>query len=163
MKKLSKTPEATIVRIPGFRAVASGFVGMGEMFMDGGFLSQVKPTQLPQNKVMLGCADFMLFNGENHNWLWAVQDSVTASDVAPYEIVDFPGGLYAMATTIDDDMESWDAVMDRVNPWLEASGFERDDSRGHLQMTHMIYCDEEVKEGLGYEQLQVYLPIKKRT
>lgn len=162
MQKMSKTPEATIVMVPGFRAISSGYQEMGKLFMEGGFFNQVKPFELSLNKIMFNCADFLLYSDGEFNWLWSVQNSVTESDVTPYEIIDFPGGLYATATSIDSDMESMDAVIFRIKSWLETSGFVIDESRNHQQMTQMIYCLDEIKEGLGYEQLQIYLPIKKK-
>ncbi|BCJ94164.1 hypothetical protein acsn021_17330 [Anaerocolumna cellulosilytica] len=162
MQKMSKTPEATIVMVPAFRAVSSGYQEMGSLFMDGGFFQKVKPFELPLNNIMFNSADFLLYSDGKFNWLWSVQDSVTVKDVNSYEIIDFPGGLYATATTIDSDMESRDAVIERMKAWLETSGFAIDDSRNHQQMSQMIYCLDEIKEELGYEQLQIYLPIKKR-
>lgn len=160
MQIMSKTPEATIVKIPEFKAVASGYQEMGMLFSEGGFFQQIKPTELPLKDVILGSADFLLFDIGKFNWLWAVQDSVTKGDVTPYEIIGFAGGLYATATSIDNDMESMDAVITKIKSWLETSSFVIDESRGHQQMTHMLFCLDEVKEGLGYEQLQIYIPIK---
>ena len=152
---MSKTPDATIVMLPKFRAVASGWQEMGVLF-SGGFHM---PTELQQKKIIFGCADFLLFDGK-FNWIWAIQDHVTESDVAPYKIIEFEGGLYATATTIDDDMDSMNEVKARVNSWLKTSGFVVDVSRGYQCMSQMIYCHEDVEKGLGYNQLQWYIPIK---
>lgn len=161
MKKMSLTPEATIVKVPGFRAVSSGYQEMHELFKEGGFCKEVKPFKLPLNPILFHCADFLLYQDGKFNWLWSVQDSVMEKDMAPYEIIDFPGGLYATATSIDSDMASRDAVVARMKSWLATSGFVLDESRNHQQMTQMIYDLDEIKEGLGYEQLQIYIPIRK--
>lgn len=162
MQKMSKTPKASVVRIPEFRAVASGYQKMGKLFMDGGFFQQVKPTKLPLKNIIYDGADFLLriCDDEKFNWIWSIQDEVNEKDVAPYTIMEFEGGLYAVAPSIDDDMESIDSVRTEIKLWIETSGFIVDESRGYQQMTQMTYCLDEIKKGLGYEQLQVYIPIK---
>ena len=50
--------------------------------------------------------------------------------------------------------------MQKVEKWLEKTNFVIDESRA--ASVHMIYVDDEIKEGLGYHQLNLYAPIKRK-
>ncbi|MDE5749039.1 MAG: MerR family transcriptional regulator, partial [Acetatifactor sp.] len=91
-------------------------------------------------------------------WIWALRDDVTKADVSPYEIIEYPGGLYAVAVSVDGDAESNNQVRNKTERWLERTNFVIDKERG--LMGHMIYVDDEIKEGLGYHQMNLYTPIK---
>lgn len=73
-----------------------------------------------------------------------------------FEIIDFEGGLYAVATDIDQktDRELMDTEIDR---FLRENGFERDTSRSELGN---IITSPLAKEIMGYEQMDYYIPIK---
>jgi len=43
-----------------------------------------------------------------------VKDGVTDADVTPFKLINFPGGLYAMAVSIDEDDESILKVQDKI-------------------------------------------------
>lgn len=152
-----KVPDIMIVRIPPFRAVTSGLLSFEELF-GGGF----GPWQEAHNHlfrpVLFDAPDFLCGTGDKAEWFWAVKDDVTQADTAPWEIVQCPGGLYAAAVSIDGDGESHDHVRRKTEKWLEDTGFVMDDSR--KLMGHMVYVDEEIKEGLGYEQMVLYAPVK---
>ena len=70
----------------------------------------------------------------------------------------YPGGLYAVSVSRDGDGESHEKVRDKVAKWLANTNFVPDNTRA--LMGHMIYVDEEIKEGLGYHQMNLYTPIK---
>ena len=73
-----------------------------------------------------------------------------------FEIVDFQGGLYAVATDIDQktDKEFMNAEIDK---FLSENGFERDTSR--LELGNII-TSPLVKKIMGYGQMDYYIPIK---
>lgn len=45
-----------------------------------------------------------------------------------------------------------------MEEWVKTTNFEHDTGRD--SMGHMIYADDDIKKGLGYEQMQMYMPIK---
>lgn len=92
------------------------------------------------------------------NRLWTVKDDVTEADTCPYEMIEYPGGLYAAAVSIDGDGESHNKVREKTAKWLENTNFVIDSARE--LMGHMIYVDDEIKEGLGYHQMTLYTPIR---
>lgn len=153
----NKIPDIMIVRIPKFRAVTSGLISFEELF--GG---EFEPWQEAHNHlfkpVIFDAADFLCEKGGKVEWIWALRDEVTKADVSPYEIIEYPGGLYAVAVSVDGDGESNNKVRNKTERWLERTNFVIDKERG--LMGHMIYVDDEIKEGLGYHQMNLYTPIK---
>ena len=73
-----------------------------------------------------------------------------------FEIVDFQGGLYAVATDIDQktDKELMDTEIDK---FLSENGLERDTSRSELGN---IITSPLANKIIGYEQMDYYYPIK---
>lgn len=153
----NKVPDIMIVRIPKFRAVTSGIMTFEELF--GGDFG---PWQEDHNHffkpVIFDAPDFLCGKDGNAEWIWAVKDEVTEADTCPYEIIEYPGGLYAVAVSVDGDGESNDKVRSKTEKWLESTNFVIDSERE--LMGHMIYVDDEIKEGLGYHQMNLYTPIK---
>lgn len=152
-----KVPDIMIVKIPKFRAATSGLMTFEELF--GG---DFEPWQRTHNHlfkpVIFDCPDFLYGKDDKVAWVWAVKDEVSEIDTHPYEIIEYPGGLYAVAVSVDGDVESHDKVREKTERWLEHTHFviDRDREFG----AHMIYVDEDIKKGLGYHQLNLYAPIK---
>jgi len=95
-------------------------------------------------------------------WIWAVEDWVTEMDTAPYELIEFEGGFYAAAMSVDGDDDISGRVYNGISRWLESSGFELDERPGHRTLCHMVNPTDEIKDALGYNQLDIYVPIKLR-
>lgn len=140
-----------------FRALSSGYKDFGEVFglMAWAWQEAHKPFF---KDIIFNCADFLKRRHGQFEYIMAIKDDVTESDTAPYDIIEFEGGLYALAVCIDGDDESGHKVEEKILRWIESTNFEYDESRD--VMGHMTYCDDEIKKGLGYEQLQKYIPIK---
>jgi len=151
-----KVPDVMIVKIPKFRAVTSGLVSWDEVF--GAFGQWQEAHGHLFEEIIYDSPDFLTSDDGKAEWFWKVKDEVTDADVAPYKITDFQGGLYAVAVIIDGDDESHGRVNAKIKKWLETTNFAEDYSR--LSTGHMIYVDEEIKKGLGYDQMSLYIPIK---
>lgn len=159
-----KVPDVMVVRIPGFKAVTSGDQLWGDIFENGGYMNQLwKHLHLYQS-VIFDCFDFLLPKNDKAEWICAVKNGVTDADVSPLKLINFPGGLYAMAVSIDEDDDSIHKVQDKICRWIESTNFELDKSRDF--MCNMPYLEEgdaankDIEKGLGYKQLQRYVPIK---
>jgi hypothetical protein len=159
-----KVPDVMVIRIPSFRAVTSGERTFEEIFKKGGYMFQLWQHFPLYRPVIFDCLDFMLVNEDKATMICAVKEGVSEADVSPLELIDFPGGLYAMAVSIDEDDESIQKVQDKIFQWVEGTNFEVDKSRNF--MFNMPYLDEEnayqkdIEKGLGYRQMQRYVPIK---
>ena len=151
-----KTPGAMIVKIPKFRAVTSGLAPWDEVF--GAFGQWQETHRHFFKEIIFDCPDFLTGKDDKAEWFWKVKDEVTDADVTPYKITEFQGGLYAVAVSVDGDGESHDKVRANVGRWLETTNFTEDENRA--KMGHMIYVDDEIKQGLDYNQMNLYLPVK---
>lgn len=155
-----KVPDVMIIKIPKFRAVTSGLMPFDELF-SGDF----GPWQNSNNHLFVPIAfdspDFLYGKDGKAAWIWAVKDDVTEADTHPYEIIEHPGGLYAVAVSIDGDDESSDKVRRKMAKWLEKTNFIIDSDRELAG--HMIYVCDEIKAGLGYHQLNIYAPVKLKS
>jgi len=160
-EKLKKAPEVRIVQINPFRALTSGPVPF-EYLME-----TFNPWQEAHNhlikKMIYGSPDFLWGEDDgNAVWIWAVEDWVTEADVAPYSLTTYEGGLFAAAMTVDGDDDIYGRVLSGIRKWVETIGFELDERPGHHAMVHMLNPTEEIRQALGYHQLDLYVPIRPR-
>ncbi len=161
-----KIPDIMVVRIPNFKAVTCGDQPWGEMFKEGGYMYQLWQYCHLYQSVIFDCFDFLLLKNDIAEWLCAVKDGVTDADVSPFKLVDYPGGLYAMAVSIDEDDESLNKVEEKVRRWIESTNFELDKDRNVMFNMPYLYEDgrdpayRDIEKGLGYKQMQRYFPIK---
>ena len=157
----TKIPPVRVLRINPFRAVTSGPDSFENVM--GTFNTWQEGHNHLVRRMMYGAPDFLWGEPDGRAvWIWAVEDGVTPADTAPYELITFEGGIYAACISIDADGESYDAAMKRIHTWIESSGFVLDERPGHRTMCHMLPPDEEIRQALGYDQMDIYVPIKPR-
>ena len=159
--KLKKAPEVRIVKINPFKAFSSGEDTVENVM--GSFLQWQEEHNHLVKKMIYGAPDFLWFE-ENMKavWIWAVEDWVTKEDTSPYELIEFEGGLYAAAMSVDGDDDIRERVYSGILKWIEDSGFELDERPGHRTMGHMLNPADEIKNALGYDQMDIYVPVKIR-
>ena len=124
----------------------TGMFGEGKLNLFDEWLSSQKRGLFPK--------DFLFWAREGFVWLYMYEDGMNVPN--EFEIIDFQGGLYAVATDIDQktDKGLMDAEIDR---FLSENRFERDTSRSELGN---IITSPLAKEIMGYEQMDHYIPIK---
>lgn len=160
--KMKKAPEVRIIQINPFRAFSSGLDTMDNVM--GTFQQWQEEHNHLVKKLIYGAPDFLWFEEDMRAvWIWAVEDWVTEADVEPYELIEFKGGLYAAAMSVDGDDDINGRVYEGIKKWLETSGFELDEQPGHRTLCHMVNPTDEIKAALGYHQLDIYVPIKVRS
>jgi len=159
-EKLDKQiPDVMIVRVPTFKAVSTGLMSWEDMMINGGCDPLWNNTHLYRES-NFGFSDFLIRKDGQFEWIQALKDDIdiSAMDLSPLKVYDFAGGLYAVAVCIDSDMESLGKVEKKIFRWIETTNFVYDESRG--VMGAMSYNDDDIRKGLGYAQLQRYVPIK---
>jgi DNA-binding transcriptional MerR regulator len=160
-EKMKKAPEVRIIQINPFKAFSSGLDTIDNVM--GTFQQWQEEHNHLVKKIIYGAPDFLWFEEDMRAvWIWAVEDWVTEADVEPYEIIEFKGGLYAAAMSVDGDDDINGRVYEGTKKWLETSGFELDEQPGHRTLCHMVNPTDEIKAALGYHQLDIYVPIKVR-
>ncbi|MDE6606546.1 MAG: MerR family transcriptional regulator, partial [Lachnospiraceae bacterium] len=90
----SKTPDIMIVKIPKFRAITSGTMSYDEIF--GKFQLWQEAHNDFYKPIIFDAPDFLCETDGNLEWIWRIKDEITEADAAPYEIIEHPGGLYAV-------------------------------------------------------------------
>ena len=139
-----------IIQINPFRAFSSGRDTIENVL---GTFRQEAHDHLVR-KMMYAAPDFLWFEEDlSAEWIWAVEEWVTQEDVKPYELIEFEGGLYAAAMSVDGDDDINGRVYSGILKWLESSGFELDERHGRRTMGHMVNPTEEIKNALGYDQM----------
>ena len=160
-EKMKRAPEVRIIQINPFKAFSSGLDTIDNVM--GTFQQWQEEHNHLVKKLMYGAPDFLWFEEDMRAvWIWAVEDWVMEADVEPYEIIEFKGGLYAAAMSVDGDDDINGRVYEGIKKWLETSGFELDERPGHRTLCHMVNPTGEIKAALGYHQLDIYVPIKVR-
>lgn len=162
-----KIPDVMIIRIPKFWALTSQYQNINELFNEDSLMFWMERHSNLKKNIIFDCADFLCRRTDGKfRWLYSVQEGIHDCesqlrldiDATPYELLQFEAGLYACAVCIDGDDDSIMKVENKILKWLEGTNFILDHERDI--MGNMTYIDEEIKKGLGYEQLQRYVPIK---
>lgn len=160
-KRMKRAPEVRIIQINPFKAFSSGLDTIENVM--GTFQQWQEEHNHLVKKQISGASDFLWFEEDMRAvWIWAVEDWVTEADAEPYEIIEFIGGLYAAAMSVDGDDDINGRVYQGIKKWLETSGFELDERPGHRTLCHMLNPTNEIKAALGYHQLDIYVPIRVR-
>lgn len=60
------------------------------------------------------------------------------------------------------DSFAWQSYLKLERFRLENSGFELDERQGRRTMGHMVNPTDEIKNALGYNQMEIYVPIRIR-
>lgn len=142
-----------IYDMPPCRMVASPVGMFGEPALEAfdAWLTKQPRSMFPR--------DFLTFDDSDpahpgFRWYFLYEDGMVLPEGAV--LMDFPGGMYAVATGIDQqtDKEAMDAT---VAEFLAQNGLETDASRRELGN---IITSPAVKVVLGYEQMDYYYPVR---
>lgn len=161
-EKLKKAPEVRIVQLPKCRMATSGTPDPTFSTV-WNFSEWWNDYDKKRHGVHYAPLDFLFGEDGGLVWWLMVEDEATSEDCGGYDIIDFEGGLYAVHTSVDEDMESQNIVNQKIIKWLENTGFELDQRHSNRTfMGHMINPSDEIKQGLGYHQYEIFVPIKLR-
>ena len=96
-------------------------------------------------------------SGEPYQYWIGMFTPENTEDTGGYEVIDFPGGLYAVVNYADNDAEG---AHKHIQKWVEESGcFTPDDNANRHFMWHFI-STEAAKAAMGYYQYDFYFPIR---
>lgn len=159
-EKLKKAPEVRVIQLPKCKMATSG--APDHTFSTvWNFSNWWKDYDKKRRAIHYAPMDFLFGEDGGLVWWMMVEENATSEDCGGYDIINFEGGLYAVHTSIDEDMESQNLVNQKIVKWLESTGFELDERHGNrTYMGHMINPSEEIKQGLGYHQYEIFVPIK---
>ena len=100
--------------------------------------------------------DFLWFDESRGGFVWYYMHWEGLEVPDAFDIVDFPGGLYAVAC--DRDGADNTDVIDAIMRFIQASGhFAVDATRAQLGN---VITPPAAQEAMGYAQMDYYVPIK---
>ena len=125
-----------------------GMFGDGKLEKFAEWFSSLPMTMFPK--------DFLWYDDIQGGFVWYYM--CDCGTVAPedFDVIDFPGGLYAVTTDIDgqDNTNALNAIKDFIK---EKGCFEEDNSRKYLGN---IITPPSAGKALGYNQMDYYIPVK---
>lgn len=139
-----------IYEMPDCQMVSSGIGMFGDERMEafGSWMASQPASLFPR--------DFLFWDKTGFHWLYLYQDGMAIPE--GFDLIDFRGGLYAVATGIDQQTDR-KAMEREIDGFLQENGFQRDPSRPELGN---IITSPRAKAVMGYEQMDYYTPIKGR-
>lgn len=161
---MSKLKNMRAIEIPKFRAVSSGLKTFEELFGNGGFCEWIdfKNEHLIQKQIS-DEPGFMWHEGDKNIFIRAIKDNVTEKDTSPYEIIDFPGGMFLVATGDENDNADLEETISCMKDWIESSTIFEYGDFPKSGMCNMPNADGAIDKALGIAQQQIFLPLKFRT
>jgi DNA-binding transcriptional MerR regulator len=162
--KLSQLNGVRVIDIPKFRAVSSGLTTFDEIFSEDSFDKWMQAHMKFVKMSIYGHAyDFMWGEDGKTIWIWAIEDWVTEADTAPYDIIEYEGGTFVVATANENDNSDLWEVTSIMSEWIEDSGiYKKDERPGHHGMGHMLACSS-INKLNNIAQQEIFFPVKLRT
>ena len=139
-----------IYEMPACKMAASkcGMFGDGKLEKFSDWFSSLPKTMFPR--------DFLWYDGKQNGFVWyyMLDESITAPK--DFEVIDFPGGLYAVATDIDGQDNN--PALNAIKSFIKEKGcFEEDNSREYMGN---IVNSQSAGKAMGYNQMDYYIPVK---
>ena len=161
---MSKLQNMRAVEIPKFRAVSSGTKTLDQIFgAESSFLKWVKSHESLLKKHIYEPQDFVWHENKDVNksvWVLAVNDDVTEADTAPYEIIDFKGGMFLVATADENDNDDLNETVNCMVKWINNSDVFEMGDYPISGMCNMPNPDGAIDKALNIAQQQIYLPLR---
>lgn len=156
-----------IIQLPNVKAVYSGPLTDRETF--GQFMEWFSAYHASLSNELYP-RDFMWYNERLgvREWFYALPANAKEEDCGGYAIVDFPGGLFAVASCTNADFDQaadWLSTREALLKWAAESSTFRPYENGEgkkerYPMFHIVSPGALYEEGISIEDL--YLPIERR-
>lgn len=161
---MSKMRNMRGIEIPSFRAVSSGPQTLEQLFgKDSKFSAWVREHEGLLKHGIYEPNDFLWHEDmdvDRSVWIIAVEDNVTQADTAPYEIIEFPGGMFLSATADESDPEDLEETVSGMMDWIQRSQVFSYGDFPPSGMCNMPNPDGTFDSAMGIAQQQIFLPLK---
>jgi len=158
-----------IVELPACKMVSSGRSPWDKAFAPDGPLSRFDQWLTAYSATYtdhLQIRDLMWgpTSGAWVEWAFAVKEipDATAGGVGieGFEVIDFPGGLFAVAVSVDGDGKDHDRVHEGIQKWVRKSGCFALDETDERFCMGSITSSPQARDAMGYHQMDLYFPIR---
>lgn len=151
-----------IIELPACKMVSSGSANGEDAFAPSGKMERFNEWFTKYDKRRADrfyARDFMWSpTGGGFEWGYAVGE--VPDDIDGLDVIDFPGGLFAVAISVDADGANHDRVYNNILEWVTESGcFELDENDTRRSLGN-ITSPQYIKEVMGYHQMDLYFPIR---
>lgn len=161
---MSKMRNMRGIEIPRFRAVSSGPQTLEQLFGENsGFAAWLNSHENLLKHGIYEPKDFLWHESKDVNqsvWIMAIEDYVTEADTAPYKIIDFPGGMFLVATADENDPEDLNETVNDMMDWIRCSQVFAYGDFPASGMCNMPNPGGKLSKALGIAQQQIFLPLK---
>lgn len=161
---MSKLQNMRCIEIPAFRAVSSGECTLDELFGENSpFTKWVDGHEGLIRKHIFEPSDFLWHEDgdiDRSVWILAINDDVTEADTAPYPIIEFPGGIFLVATADESNEDDLNETVDAMMSWIKSSAVFEYDGFPASGMCNMPNPDGKIDKALGIAQQQIFLPLR---
>lgn len=104
--------------------------------------------------------DFMYYDSAQNQLVWLYALPPEALETCPYPLLDFAGGLYAVAVSVDQDDAEGERVYHAIQEWAKHSDhFSLDESPDRPSLFHVI-TSPAARAKMNRGQLDIYVPIR---
>ncbi|MCL2106004.1 MAG: GyrI-like domain-containing protein [Oscillospiraceae bacterium] len=107
--------------------------------------------------------DFMWYDQEAKSIAWGLAVTDPPADTGGFDVIDFPGGLYGVATYAGNGEDAEKGALGAwrtIETWVKKSGcFAVDEGAGRHTMWH-CFNPQGALEAMGYGQCDQYVPIR---
>ncbi len=151
-----------IVELPACKMVTSGVANSPDSFGPDGVMTRFNnwfSTFDKNRKDQFYPRDFMWSSPEG-GFMWGYAVGEVPKDTGGFEVIDFPGGLYAVAISVDADGKDHNRVYQGIQEWVEKSGCFMLDETEKRRSLGNITTPSMAKEIMGYQQMDLYFPIR---
>lgn len=164
---MSKLQNMRIIEIPKFRAASSGPKTLKELFSDtNSFDAWAQENKRFFVEHIFEPQDFFWHEERNIDKsvrIFPIKPDVTEADVAPYEIIEFPGGIFLVATGDEKDNADLEETVANMFKWIEDSDVFEYGDFPESGMCNMPNPDGVADTALNIAQQQIFLPLKLRN
>ena len=166
--KAKARDQVRIIELPACKMVTSGPVKGDEAWKPGGIMERFDTWWVSYDNQRADAfypRDFLWSPPEGGlEWGYAVLEVPRSADgsvdTGGFGVIDFPGGLYAVAISVDGDGKDHDRVYSGIQEWVRKSGcFALDETETRRSLGN-ITSPKCAREVMGFHQMDLYFPIR---
>jgi len=161
--KMTKLQNMRGIEIQKFRAVSSGLKTFDELFGKNGFSDWLDKNNHLIKDHAYEEMGFLWHEGDKNVLIRAIKDDVTEKDITPYEIIEFPGGIFLVATGDESNNDDLEETINCMREWIKKSNVFEYGGFPESGMCNMPNVGGAFDQALGIAQQQIFLPLKFRS
>lgn len=159
--KAEERNKVRIIELPACKMVTSGPANGEDAFAPGECLMRFHEwfTEYDKQRTDQFYPRNFMWSPPGGGFQWGFAVDEIPADTNGLDVIDFPGGLYAVAISVDADGQDHDRVYNGILEWVNNSGCFVLDETDERRSLGNITSPPFVKDIIGYDQMDLYFPI----